>query len=73
MVRNSPKFVSWKDYKAVTIDLTVTKEEALKALQAFSARWDDKCPFLRQIPYTGRNKNVGNTVHHPLIFYILYL
>ncbi|PXW80372.1 mutator family transposase [Nitrosomonas sp. Nm84] len=46
MVRNSVKFVAWKDYKAVTADLkriyqSVTEEEALLALDQFSARWDE--------------------------------
>lgn len=49
MVRNSVKFVPWKDYKSVTADLkqiyqSVTEEEALKALDAFSERWDGKYP-----------------------------
>jgi len=49
MVRNSVKYVPWKDYKPVTADLkriyqSVTEEEALLALDAFSERWDDKYP-----------------------------
>ena len=49
MVRNSIKYVPWKDYKAVTADLkqiyqSVTEDEALQALQQFSARWDDPYP-----------------------------
>ncbi|MDH5217159.1 MAG: IS256 family transposase [Gammaproteobacteria bacterium] len=49
MVRNSVKYVPWKDYKPVTADLkriyqSVTEEEALLALDQFSARWDDKYP-----------------------------
>ncbi|MAP25508.1 MAG: IS256 family transposase [Methylophaga sp.] len=49
MVRNSVKFVPWKDYKPVTADLkqiyqSVTEEEALKALDTFSERWDGKYP-----------------------------
>ena len=49
MVRNSVKYVPWKDYKAVTADLkqiyrSVTEEEALQALDQFSERWDDKYP-----------------------------
>jgi putative transposase len=49
MVRNSIKYVPWKDYKPVTADLkliyqAVTEEEALLALDSFSARWDDKYP-----------------------------
>ena len=49
MVRNSMKYVPWKDYKAVTTDLkliyqSVTEEEALLALEQFSTRWDEKYP-----------------------------
>jgi transposase-like protein len=49
MVRNSIKYVPWKDYKPVTADLkriyqAVTEEEALLALDGFSDRWDDKYP-----------------------------
>lgn len=49
MVRNSLKYVPWKDYKAVTADLkriyqSVTEEEALLELDNFCSRWDDKYP-----------------------------
>jgi len=49
MVRNSLKYVVWKDYKAVTKDLkriyqSITEEEALQALDEFSEKWDDKYP-----------------------------
>jgi len=49
MVRNSMKYVPWKDYKAVTGDLkriyqSVTEEEALLELDNFCSRWDDKYP-----------------------------
>jgi len=49
MVRNSMKYVSWKDYKTVTADLkriykSVTEEEALLTLDGFAERWDDKYP-----------------------------
>ena len=49
IVRNSLKYVPWKDYKAVTADLkqiyqSATEEEALQALEAFSKRRDDKYP-----------------------------
>ena len=45
MVRNSVKYVPWKDYKAVTADLktiyqAATEEQALQALTHFSERWD---------------------------------
>lgn len=49
MVRNSLKYVSWKDYKAVTKDLktiyqAVTETAARNALEGFAATWDDKYP-----------------------------
>lgn len=49
MVRNSVKFVPWKDYKPVTADLkkiyqSITEDEALLALDQFAERWDDKYP-----------------------------
>lgn len=49
MVRNSLKYVPWKDYKAVTTDLkavyqATTEDEALRALERFGDRWDEKYP-----------------------------
>jgi transposase-like protein len=49
MVRNSVKYVPWKDYKPVTADLkriyqSVTEDEALLALDQFAQKWDDKYP-----------------------------
>jgi len=49
MVRNSIKFVTWKDYKAVTSGLkgiykSATEEEALKSLDQFADCWDQKYP-----------------------------
>ena len=49
MVRNSLKYVVWKDYKAVAKDLkriyqSITEEEALQCLDEFSEIWDDKYP-----------------------------
>ena len=51
MVRNSMKYVSWKDYKAVSADLkqiyqSATEDEALLALDQFAARWDEKYPSI---------------------------
>ncbi|MFP1498176.1 IS256 family transposase [Escherichia coli] len=45
MARNSLRFVSWKDYKAVTRDLKAiyqapTEEAGQQALEAFAAAWD---------------------------------
>jgi transposase-like protein len=47
MVRNSLKYVSYKDYKAVTADLkriytSITADEAERELAAFEAKWDSK-------------------------------
>ena len=49
MVRNSLKFVPWKDYKAVTSDLksiyqSVTEQEASMELDRFAEKWDGKYP-----------------------------
>lgn len=49
MVRNSMKYVPYKDYKAVAADLkriyqSVTEEEAQQALSQFAENWDDKYP-----------------------------
>jgi putative transposase len=57
MVRNSVKYVPWKDYKPVTADLkkiyqSVTEDEALLALDEFAERWDGQYP---QISKTWRS------------------
>jgi len=49
MVRNSMRFVPWKDYKAVTADLkriyqAPTEHEALSQLAVFEETWDDDYP-----------------------------
>ena len=49
MVRNSMKYVPWKDYKPVTADLkriyqSATEDEALQALDQFAETWDAKYP-----------------------------
>ena len=49
MVRNSLKYVTWKDYKAVTTDLkriyrSATEEEALLELDRFGETWDGQYP-----------------------------
>lgn len=49
MVRNSLKYVSWKDYKAVTADLkeiykASTEEAAQLELQRFAEKWDAPYP-----------------------------
>lgn len=52
-VRNSLKYVSWKDYKAVTADLksiyrSPTEDEALRELEKFGEKWDEKYPKISQ-------------------------
>ena len=49
MVRNSLKYVSWKDYKAVTASLkeiyhSPTESAALAALERFAKQWDEWYP-----------------------------
>ncbi|MCY9824439.1 transposase [Aeromonas media] len=49
MVRNSLRYVSWKDYKAVTAELkqiyqSATEREAQQALATFGERWDSQYP-----------------------------
>jgi len=53
MVRNSLRFVSWKERKVVASDLkkiyqSLTVEEAENELTAFAARWDEKFPSISQ-------------------------
>lgn len=69
MVRNSLKFVPWKDYKAITADLkriyqSVTEDEALLSLDQFEQRWDDKYPSISR---TWRNnwQNVSTLFNYP--------
>ncbi|WP_112136627.1 IS256 family transposase [Marinomonas primoryensis] len=69
MVRNSLKYVSWKDYKAVTTDLkqvyrSATEEEALLALDRFGEIWDDQYP---QITKSWRNHwhNLNTLFNYP--------
>ena len=69
MVRNSLKFVPWKDYKAITADLkriyqSVNEDEALMALEQFEQRWDSKYP---NISRSWRNnwQNVSTIFNYP--------
>ena len=69
MVRNSLKYVSWKDYKAVTAGLksiyqSATEEEALLELDRFSDAWDDQYP---QISKSWRNHwhNLNTFFNYP--------
>ena len=49
MVRNSLKYVSWKDYRAVTADLkriyqSTTEDQALSELERFGQTWSGSYP-----------------------------
>jgi transposase-like protein len=51
MVRNSLRFVSWKERKKVASDLraiytALTLEAAEQALDAFGAKWDERFPTI---------------------------
>jgi putative transposase len=57
MVRNSLKFVPWKDYKAVTAGLkkvhqSKTEDEALLELQRLGETWDNKYPQINKSWHT---------------------
>ena len=54
MIRNSLKFVSYKDYKEVVADLkgvykAQTEDEAKQNLEKFASRWDRKYPTISQL------------------------
>lgn len=69
MVRNSLKFVPWKDYKAITADLkriyqSVTEDEALLSLDQFEQRWDDKYPSISR-SWRSNWQNVSTLFNYP--------
>ena len=69
MVRNSIKYVVWKDYKAVTQDLkkiyhSATEEEGRLSLQQFSECWDDKYPQISK-SWLSNWENVNTLFNYP--------
>jgi len=51
MIRNSTRFVSWKERKQLCADLkkiyaALTEEEGLRALDEFAEKWDSKYPMI---------------------------
>ncbi|EHU4797790.1 IS256 family transposase [Vibrio vulnificus] len=69
MVRNSVKYVPWKDYKAVTTDLkqiyqSATEDEALLALEHFSDKWDAKYPQISR-SWTAHWDNLNTLFNYP--------
>lgn len=54
MIRNSVRYVHWKDRKSVCADLKTiyassTEPQAELALEAFGKKWDDKYPTIRKM------------------------
>ena len=69
MVRNSVKYATWKDYKAVTTDLKkiyqlATEDGALLALGPFSDRWDSKYPQISR-SWTAHWDNLNTLFNYP--------
>lgn len=69
MVRNSVKYVPWKDYKAVTADLkqiyrSVTEDEAVLALNQFAERWDDQYPQISK-SWRAHWQNLNTLFNYP--------
>ncbi len=69
MIRNSVKYVPWKDYKPVTADLkliyqSATEDEALLALDRFSERWDDKYPQISK-SWRAHWQNLNTLFNYP--------
>jgi transposase-like protein len=69
MVRNSLKYVSWKDYKAVTTDLKLiyrssTEEEALLELERFSDTWDEQYPQISK-SWRANWENLNTIFNYP--------
>lgn len=69
MVRNSLRYVSWKDYKDVTADLkriyqSATEDEALQSLTQFATTWDTKYPQISR-SWTAHWDNLRTIFDYP--------
>ena len=69
MVRNSMKYVPWKDYKPVAADLkriyqSATEEEALLALDQFADHWDEKYPQISR-SWRAHWENINTLFNYP--------
>ena len=69
MVRNSMKYVPWKDYKPVAAGLkqiyqSATEEQARLALDQFGERWDDKYPQISR-SWRGHWDNLNTLFDYP--------
>lgn len=69
MVRNSVRYVPWKDYKEVTADLkkiyqSITEDEALLALEQFEKRWDEQYPQISR-SWRAHWQNLNTLFNYP--------
>ncbi len=69
MVRNSMKYVLWKDYKAVALDLkaiyqSTTEDEALLELEKFADKGDAKYPQISR-SWTTHWTNLNTLFNYP--------
>lgn len=69
MVRNSVKYVPWKDYKAVTADLkkiyqATTEASALQSLSDFSDKWNEQYPQISR-SWTQHWENLNTLFNYP--------
>ena len=77
MVRNSLRYVSWKDYRAVTADLkqiyrSATEQEARTALDDFAERWDGQYPQIARSWYNHWDNLVTLFDYPPAIRKVIY-
>jgi len=68
-VRNSVRYVPWKNYKAVTADLkkvyqSITEDEALLALDEFEKTWDEQYPQISR-SWQAHWQNLNTLFHYP--------
>jgi putative transposase len=76
-IRNSLKFVSYKDRKAVVKDLkpiytAINEDNALSALEAFSQKWKDQYPYIAKSWYANWDNLIGFLKHSAEVRKIIY-
>lgn len=69
MIRNSTKYVSYKERKELCADLkkvytAVTEEAALSALDEFSAKWDSRYPMI-SLSWKNNWENLNEIFNYP--------
>lgn len=70
MVRNSMKYVPWKDYKPVAADLkqiyqAATEEKARQALNDFAEKWDSRYPQISR-SWHSHWQNLNTLFNYPV-------